>query len=77
MTEECVLKQPAGTVTIPPLVIAVRADGSGVNVQGPLQDKFLCWKMLTDAAQAILAYQQPHVIVPEMKVSGDILRGQG
>lgn len=58
--------EQTGPQGIPPLIITVRSDGKGVDVQGPLQDKILCWRMLTDAAVEILNFQASKIIVPGM-----------
>lgn len=47
----------------PPLVITPLANG-GVSVSGPIGDKFLCFRLLTAAAQAIIDFKQPTIIVP-------------
>lgn len=69
-------EQTSGPPTTPPLLICVRPDGNGVTVQGPLSDKLLCWRMLTDAAAAILNYQEQPLIVPATVVPSGPMRSQ-
>jgi hypothetical protein len=61
-------------VNIPALVIRVRPDGKGVTVQGPLQDKLVCWRMLTDAAVVIINYEERKIVVPDLVANDSILR---
>ena len=67
----------AGPEQIPPLIITVRPDGKGVDVRGPIINKELCWRMLTDAAEAILNYQPAgRIVVPDIVPPKDPLRMQ-
>ena len=69
------LGQPAKP--LPRLMIEVRPDGKGVNVTGPIANKLLCWRMLTDAAAAILNFQAPsQIVVPDVAVPHDLTGGQ-
>jgi hypothetical protein len=70
--------QPVAPQDIPPLIIKVRADGKGVEVTGPIVNKELCWRMLTDAASAILNYKVPAagLVIPTIVPPKDIGRPQ-
>jgi hypothetical protein len=59
----------------PTLIIRVRDDRKGVHVHGPLGNKDLCWRMLTDAAAAILNYKgtSPNIIVPKPVLPKDLV----
>lgn len=62
---------------IPTLTITVQPDRNGVIVHGPIKNKELCWRMLTDAATVILNYQDPsQIIVPSIVPPRDILKPQ-
>ena len=61
----------------PILTITVRPDGKSVEVCGPIKNKELCWRMLTDAASVILNYEDPNqIVVPNIVPPRDILRPQ-
>jgi len=67
--------EQTGSKPIPPLLITVRPDGKGVDVVGPITNKELCWRMLTDAAAAILNYKEKSgIVVPEIVPPKDLLR---
>ena len=57
---------------VPPLIISVRKDGKGVEVKGPLNNKELCWRMLTDAAVAILNFKPSPIIQPVLVPPKDL-----
>lgn len=61
-------------VNIPALIIRVHPSGKGVTVHGPLQDKLLCWRMLTDAAGVIINYEERKIVVPDLAANDSILR---
>jgi hypothetical protein len=69
---------PVAPQDIPPLIIKVRADGKGVEVRGPIANRELCWRMLTDAASAILNYKAPAagLVIPTIVPPTDIGRSQ-
>lgn len=60
--------QPLPAPELPVIRIEMRPDRRGVNVRGPLADKLLCWRMLTDAAAAILNFRPPgEIVVPAIQ----------
>jgi len=69
--------EQAGPNNIPPLIITVLPGGKGVDVRGPIKNKELCWRMLTDAASAILNYKEESgIVVPGIVPPKDLLRTQ-
>ena len=69
--------EQTGPKPIPPLLITVRPDGKGVDVVGPIGNKDLFWRMLTDAAMVILNYKKESgIVVPGIVPPKDLLRTQ-
>ena len=50
--------------------------GGQINVNGPIQDKVLCYGLLEFAKDLIRVYQKPTIEVPRIVAPKDLLRSQ-
>lgn len=59
-----------------PIMLIIKfIPGQGVQVQGPIQDKTLCYGLLESAKDAIRDFKPPTVEVPAPGVARSLLQG--